>query len=140
MVVHEGAQACLGPCWEVSKALGAGVEGALKAADGGFVAVAGVDHQGVGIINEVVPIFGIHVGANVLPWVHARHPHRDDLFFRSGLKTTEHGLISPAAFHLQPLKMLATQGKRRTQALQQRFNPRFRAANRAVHPFMGHQN
>ena len=140
LLFDQGPQRGLCPLREVAEALGAGVDGPLEAADRRFVAVAGVDHQGVGIIHQGIPVFGFHIGAHAGAGIHAGHADGHDLLFAAGLETAEHRLFGPAALHLEPCVVVVAQIQRGTQVIQHRINAVLWSADRAIHPFMGHQH
>ena len=113
LLFDQGPQRGLCPLRKVAEALGAGVDGPLERADRCFVAVAGVDHQGVGIIHQCIPVIRFHVGAHAGAGVHAIHADGHDLLFAPGFEAAEHRLVCPAALHLEPRVVVDAQIQRR---------------------------
>ena len=138
--VHQGAKLAFGPLRKVPEAVGAGVDGTGKAADGGFVVVARVDHQRVGVIHQGVPVLRIHIGADVGAGIHSANPHGHDLFLAPGLETAEHRPLRPAALHFQPCAVVVAELQRGSQVAQQAIDSRLGTTDRAVHTFTGHQH
>ena len=128
------------PSREVAKAFRAWIEGSFEAADRCFVAVSGVDHQRVWIIDHAVPVLWIHIDAHAGPWIRSGYPHSHDLFFASRPEPSEHRSLTPAALHFQPLERLSPQSESFAQSAQQGVNTLRRPTDGAVHPFIGNQN
>lgn len=63
-------QRVFGPFRELPEAFRAWIEGTFEAADRCFVAVAGVDDQGVGVIHQFIPVLGVHIRAHADVWIH----------------------------------------------------------------------
>ena len=63
-LLNQGAEPGFHPLGELPKAGGTWIDGPGKAAEGHLVAIAGIDHQGVWIRNQGVPLLRRHMGAN----------------------------------------------------------------------------
>ena len=139
-LVNEGAELGFGPVRKVAEAVGTWIDSTVKAADGGLVVVAGINHQGVGVIDQGVPVLGIHVGADVGSGIHAGNPHGHDFLLAPSLETAEHRSLRPAALHLQPFKVLLAQLQLLLQMLKQALDPLLRTTDRAIDTLLGHQH
>ena len=133
--LHQGAQFLSGPSGKLAEALGLRIHGPGKAANPHLVAVAGIDHQGGGIGNQLIPLLWRHVGPHLLGGINALAAHGHDLRLQPHLEAQKAGLITPAALFFQSLK-----ARLYTQAIEQCAD-RFRlAAHRAIDPFSGEQH
>ena len=122
LLFDQWPQRGLCPSREFTEALGAGVDGPFKRANRCFVAVAGVDHQGVGIIHQCIPVFRFHVGAHAGVGVRAGHADGYDLLFAPGFEAAEHRFLGPAALHLQPCVVVVAKHQGSAQMIQHRIN------------------
>ena len=65
------------PGRKFTKIVGLGIDGTTKTADGGFIAVARIDHHHIRIINQRIPVGRLDIGAGGLrrPDFGAAHGH-----------------------------------------------------------------
>ena len=70
------------PVRKLAEAAGAGIDGARERPGGDFVGVAGVDHDGVGVRDQRVPVMRGYIGADAGEGVDPLYPQRHDFLFQ----------------------------------------------------------
>ena len=117
----------------------AGIDGAFERADRDLERVAGVDQQRVGRRDQLVPVLGLDIGADLPRRIGGRVPERDDLLLQPDLEPAERHRRGGGEFELQPVEPAAKEI-----AVTQRgdqFVDRFHAAGqRAVDALMRQQH
>ena len=78
-----------GPFGKFAKAVGFRINRAAETANGCFIAITGVDHHHIGIIDQRVPFGRIDIGAGGLCRADIRTAHGDDLALQPHLHTQE---------------------------------------------------
>ena len=133
---HQGAQLPLHPSGKLPKGGRSGIDGPSKRSHGHLIGIAGVDHQGLGIRDQGVPVLGVHVGAHRHGGIHLRPADRDNLPFEPHLEAVEGLDFGAVALHLQGSQ--ARIGL--LQELQQLLHAGLWTAHGAIHPLRGEQH
>ena len=142
-LLHQGLEPGGNPLGKLPKAGGARINGPDKGAKGHLVVIAGIDHQGVWIGNQGVPLLGPHMGANgrtfQLPLAHVGlhrgAAHADNFALESHLQPIEGLLRRLCRFDLQ-----LRQPRIASQLSQEGLHASSWSTNGAVDPLGGQQH
>ena len=127
----------LHPLGKLAKSCGARINRTLKAADRHLVGVAGVNHQGVGVGDQGIPLPRGHVGAHLRGQIgtHLGLTHGHDLALEPHFEPVESLNFRAAELGFQPL-----QACHLPQPSQQRLHASICSGNRAVYPLSRQQD
>ena len=135
-LLHQGTQFTLHPDGEIAEGGRIRIEGSFETPHGHLVGVAGVDHQGVGVGDQGVPVLGGHIGSHRSSGIDLRPTDRHDLPLNPHLEPMESLFIRAVVLHLKR----GQAGIRLLQQLQQCLHPGLRTAHGAIHPLAGQQH
>ena len=122
------------PFGKFSEALGFRVDRAFERADLHLVIVAGVDHDGVGIGNQRVPVLRRDIGADALDRVEIGLAHGDDFRLHPHLAAIEGHGVGARFLHFQ-----IRAARQCTDMVEHRLDARIASGDRAVDALMRQQ-
>ena len=99
--IQQGAALALEPVGELAKAAGVGLHGPGKGPDCALIIVARIDHDGVRIGDQGVPVLGGHIGAGLAHGIQPDLAHGHDLGLDLDLQPQERRRGGGRVFHVQ---------------------------------------
>lgn len=125
--IHQRPALVAPPVGKVAKAARVRLHRAPEGAHRAFVVVARVDHEGVRVRDQGVPVLGRDIGPRVLCGIKVRLSHGDDLGLDLDLEPMKRRLVRPGELHFKIVK--ARQGADQRDQARDGFR---RTRNRAV--------
>ncbi len=117
------------PCGKFTKRPGGGIDRTRECTDRDLVIIARIDHDGIRVRNQVVPLCGLHIMTGIVARINVGHAHRHDLALGTDLHAVERHTGGAGFLDIQ------TRASRQCTDMRQHMaDPRIAARNGAVDP------